>query len=395
MKFDQQENFLILKALFLDKELKHQESVETYKKLYNLTKNQEYLLEGLLIAYEKNLPSFVEIFKLGDKNLQNSVEFLKIKINHLVNINKLSQSLEVAKKIVALEKNSENYHILGSIQEYMGLNSSALQNYKISYEMDKNQDSLLKMAKMFLYKLNDEKSAIEILETHRRLNGCTQAICTVLADIYQQNKNYPSMIEIYQDLYEVTKKTVFLDYILEFYLYFKDTKRAKKILEKYNYQNKILIELYGYDNEFDKAIKKANESFKNTNDLEFLALEAMYLYEKNIPNISDNDLKEVVDKFSKSVPNLDMDIYDNFYGYVLIDHNIDINKGMEFVNKALLKQPNSPFYLDSLAWGYYKLNDCKKAYEVIKNINPNENNFFEHLDFKEHMNAINECLNKK
>jgi len=61
-------------------------------------------------------------------------------------------------------------------------------------------------------------------------------------------------------------------------------------------------------------------------------------------------------------------IYLNYLGYILIDYDIDPKKGIELVKQALNYKPHEWAYLDSLAWGYYKLHNCKKAYEIIKKI---------------------------
>ena len=54
----------------------------------------------------------------------------------------------------------------------------------------------------------------------------------------------------------------------------------------------------------------------------------------------------------------------NYLGYLLIDHDMDVKKGISLVKKALEKKPDNGYYLDSLAWGYYKLGDLKKAKEL-------------------------------
>lgn len=51
----------------------------------------------------------------------------------------------------------------------------------------------------------------------------------------------------------------------------------------------------------------------------------------------------------------------NFLGYSLIDYDLDIKRGMDFVRKALALDSGSVLYLDSLAWGYYKLGNCLEA----------------------------------
>ena len=57
----------------------------------------------------------------------------------------------------------------------------------------------------------------------------------------------------------------------------------------------------------------------------------------------------------------DDSIYLNYYGYTLIDKEVDIKKGMKIIEDALVQQPNNTYYLDSLAWGYYKNRDCDQS----------------------------------
>ena len=77
-------------------------------------------------------------------------------------------------------------------------------------------------------------------------------------------------------------------------------------------------------------------------------------------------------------------------GYVLIDHNIDVQEGMKYIEKVLLAQPNSSFYLDSLAWGYYKLGKCKKAKEIMNRVVTLEGG--DDPEVKKHVRIIDKCI---
>ena len=52
----------------------------------------------------------------------------------------------------------------------------------------------------------------------------------------------------------------------------------------------------------------------------------------------------------------------------MIDFDIDVKKGISLVKSALKTSPNNIAYLDSLAWGYYKLNRCKEALDIMKKV---------------------------
>ena len=56
----------------------------------------------------------------------------------------------------------------------------------------------------------------------------------------------------------------------------------------------------------------------------------------------------------------------NYQGYMLIDYGLDVNRGMQLVEKALHYEPKNPAFLDSLGWGYFKKKDYKKALEYLQ-----------------------------
>ena len=60
----------------------------------------------------------------------------------------------------------------------------------------------------------------------------------------------------------------------------------------------------------------------------------------------------------------------------LIDHDIDIKRGIKYVKEALKIEQVSSFYKDSLAWGYFKLRQCKKPkVKFFLNIAESSQNF--------------------
>jgi hypothetical protein len=84
----------------------------------------------------------------------------------------------------------------------------------------------------------------------------------------------------------------------------------------------------------------------------------------------------------------------NYLGYLLIDNDVDPEAGIVYVEAALEQEPDSPFYLDSLAWGYYKLGHCKEAdavmTKVLKAMHGEED-----PELEKHLKAIQECLKKQ
>ncbi|MCL2282603.1 MAG: hypothetical protein FWC26_04730 [Fibromonadales bacterium] len=58
----------------------------------------------------------------------------------------------------------------------------------------------------------------------------------------------------------------------------------------------------------------------------------------------------------------------NNLGYMLIDHDIDLSKGIALVDKALVYSPEERSYLDSKAWGFYKKGKYQEALEILEKL---------------------------
>jgi tetratricopeptide (TPR) repeat protein len=124
---------------------------------------------------------------------------------------------------------------------------------------------------------------------------------------------------------------------------------------------------------------------------------AKWLAEKGIltfENAEDkNDkkmIKEALSHFEKAFTlGNDDSLYLNYYGYTLIDKEVDVEKGIQILKDALVQQPNNTYYLDSLAWGYYKEGKCAKAYAFMKRVVDEEG--LDEPKIIEHWNAIKQC----
>ncbi|MDR2593854.1 MAG: hypothetical protein LBC87_03700 [Fibromonadaceae bacterium] len=58
----------------------------------------------------------------------------------------------------------------------------------------------------------------------------------------------------------------------------------------------------------------------------------------------------------------------NNLGYMLIDHDKDVNKGLSLVEKALHFMPEESSYLDSKAWGLYKVGKYEEALKILEKL---------------------------
>jgi tetratricopeptide (TPR) repeat protein len=72
----------------------------------------------------------------------------------------------------------------------------------------------------------------------------------------------------------------------------------------------------------------------------------------------------------------------NSMGYILADSNIDAVRGLRLCRKAVDRRPQSPAYLDSLGWAYFKNGELVEARTWLRralDIAPGEKEIREHF----------------
>jgi tetratricopeptide (TPR) repeat protein len=55
----------------------------------------------------------------------------------------------------------------------------------------------------------------------------------------------------------------------------------------------------------------------------------------------------------------------NYIGYLLADRGIRLEEAVDYVQRALVLDPNNGAYLDSLGWAFFKMNDLQKAEKYL------------------------------
>nr|MCR5506785.1 hypothetical protein [bacterium] len=72
----------------------------------------------------------------------------------------------------------------------------------------------------------------------------------------------------------------------------------------------------------------------------------------------------------------------NYYGYLLISKNIDLEKGLILVANAVTKEPTNSYFLDSYGWALFKSGDFEKAIitlQFAKSLQPKNPIISDHL----------------
>lgn len=395
-------DLFILMALDSQRNGDHKISFEYFKKLYNLTKDKKYL--EMCIKYSYLLKDFsqMEIFSKEafekSKNSEEQQLFIMQYILSLTMQEKFKEALYSANELLNKEQSARNYEIMAGIYYSMKDYTNALKYYESSYAIEQNEETLLRLVNILYSYLNQKDTALAYLETFLQQNGCQRQVCDKLMLIYQEQGNINGMLSILNKLYDkyksnddMTDTVNVIQNLIVSLLEKKDINEAILYLEKYKIDNEKLLNLYYQGGYLNKAVELTKELYNKTKNPELLGKIAMYRFEQaeNKKDVLDSVTANFELALSSGINNHS---FQNYYGYILIDFDIDIQKGIKLVKQALASSPNNIAYQDSLAWGYYKAGRCKEAYEImdkiVKLIGTNDK------EIKIHWEKIRECNNK-
>jgi tetratricopeptide (TPR) repeat protein len=217
-----------------------------------------------------------------------------------------------------------------------------------------------------------------------------------LIELYAREKKLDKVANLYKKLYKMDPQKYFLQKIIEISLYRNDIDGVISFLEHNRGNEEILFTFYKEKKKFQKAIDTAQKLYQKTQDAKWLAEEGMLVYEKAKRSraVDPHSLKRMQELLEAALKKgLKNALYLNYYGYTLIDHDLDIDRGVTLVKQALAEDPKNTYYLDSLAWGLYKKGSCDKAYEIMKGVVAEEG--LQEEEIRTHWDLIRKCTIKK
>ena len=386
------EDYLILTALEEQTNGNNEKAISIYKSLYEKSKKINYLIEATKISFLlNNSEQTYLLLKEAVQEAPKNEEVKRIEIGFLMKQGKYKEAEQKSLELLNESKNERNLKITGTIYLQVKSYSLALKYFESAYAINSDENSLLYIVDILYNYLDKKDDAIALLETHIRMHNCEKNSCFKLVEIYGKEKNINGLISTYKKLYKRFNNEEYAKKVIELFIYTKDKKNAIKFLEESGYNQEMLLDIYVSSNDFKRAYKVANILYQKSSNVVYLGKMAIYEYELNKKNITKKVLKSVSAKFEKVVYKVHEPLFYNYYGYLLIDHDIDIKKGIGLVNEALLKEPNSPFYLDSLAWGYYKQGKCKEAKKIMDKLIKNS----KEEELIMHSIKINRCVKTK
>ncbi len=381
--------------------LKNEKLINT--KNLNFMKNQ---LPGFNIIF-KNI-NYVKTVKTNDfsnitinKNTSNIFKLLifeDTKIENQVYLNMPKTNLSIIENILFLEylkrNNPENFN--KEINNFSLRFNYDIKTLKLYFDNQKNDNKKPNhkfiFANLFNYlsliltsKKNIPNSYLKILNEISHYIEPTQGNSNYfLAEIYSNEKNFKIALNKLNRIHE--NSFMFLYSRIKKYKILKIVNKNKsdlllKSIEKKFPENNEVLSLiannYRDQNKCDKAIKIYNklivqsENNYNYNYLKAVCLDKLNKWEQS--------KKILINLISKN-PN---DAYAlNYLSYSMAIRDEDLIKAKKLITKALEIEKNNGFFLDTLGWIQFKLNDIDKAVRSLQlaiEFEPNNSEIIDHL----------------
>jgi len=384
----------IIKAILYEQSGNFKVSNAYYKKLYHATNRDEYLLKELKTALYSGISS---------KNISKLEEYIAVHPRDVIAKRLLLSSYLYSKQYKMAQESSQSllldskepvdFELSANSYIFTKEYSKGIELLNEAYIRTKNENILLKITTILVNYMGKVSEATNRLEEHRLSQGCTERVCTQLIDIYVQQNKISKLQPLYAELYTATNKEIYAEKTIESFVYVKDYQGAINFL-KTTYQNDtMLYALYVDGKDFKNANKLSQKLIETTKEPKWYAESAMALYESSVDKNDKAMLAEVVKRFEEAIKHgIENTVYLNYYGYTLIDKDIDVAKGIRIIKKTLEEQPDNSYYLDSLAWGEYKLKHCEEALKLMKKVVDIEGLGEEEI--REHWNTINQNCKK-
>ena len=390
----QDEDSYILFGLRAEELHDYKTASDIFMTLYVKSNKKEYLyrsFENDLVA--KKYAKVVERVDILEKDMPFDAFLTRFKVISLIELGELEQALALSLVLTQKTEKADDYLLTSEIylkrQEY----ELALHYLEDAYKEKHNEKLVDKIALILYTNLGKKEEAITKLETHSRVLGCSELICARLAVFYANSSNLDALLATYLRLYELNKNPQIADKIVQIYQYKKEYILLVSFLEKSGVNNHLLLQLYSGAKNYKKAAVLAQKLYNESGEIDYLGESAIYEYE-GAEGIKDKKLlNSVVSKLEKVVLSGDKPLYLNYLGYLLIDHEIDVDQGVKYIQEVLKIKPDSAYYLDSLAWGYYKQGKCKAAQKIMNRVMKLDG--AEEAEVQSHIKVIDQCIKNK
>jgi tetratricopeptide (TPR) repeat protein len=387
-----EEDELLIFALDAQNHGRFDEALKYYTKLYDITDNVTYATLAIKNAVlVKDYESIKKLLDHAKANKEKDPTLDSYLVAYYIDKKKFKEAKELTDKLLSEDRSAKNLELSGLTYEGLEENQKALKFYKEAYEKNKSTYALLKMADLLYIKMDQKQRAIRLLETDVMINGCSESICSRLMQFYAYSKDAKGVTNTLKKLYIKTKNPALAERLVQIYASNHDYDEAISFLKETKFDDLLLLDIYTSKKDYYHAQKLAKELYEKGGNPALLAKSAILEYESSSNKNSKELLDSISKKFEKVIDILKDPLYYNYYGYLLIDHEVDVDKGIKLVKKALEMEPTSLFYIDSLAWGMYKKGNCKDAYKLLKPLSLKS----DEKEINDHIKTIEKCIEDK
>ena len=368
------ENQYIILALESENQRLYYDARELYIRLFEKTNNYEYLVKHLAISTQIKDYKIVKEYasKYYISNIKQEEIILRLYTFALFKLGDQKEALLNAQKLTNLFQNDVNYELLGTIYLQQKDYLKAYELFEKAFVLNKSANTFLNLTNIQYFNLSQKEEAISKIEQYIKENGHDFNLSMQLLAFYEKEQKTEKIIPLLKEMYTEYKKNnealMFskTKILLIKYIAKDNVGMAINFLEENKEEDEILLNLYKITNQPSKAYTLLGSLYANSNNLEYLGQQAIIEFE--MAEDKRKVLNSVITKFEKVVENIDNHIYENYLAYILIDFNINVSKGVTLVKKALEQEPNNLAYIDTLAWGQYKLKNCKEANKQMKRV---------------------------
>jgi len=390
--FDAEDTYIIF-ALRAEQVGDFKTAAKLFRQLYEKSQKREYLyryLKEKLIL--KEYDDVINIVNNLSKGTLDDSKLIRLEIIALIESDRLLEAKEFALALAKKTASVEDYLLVSEIYTKNKEYNLALKYLEGAYVKEYNEKLLDKMAVILYLNLGKKNEAIADLESHSRIHGCSKTICNRLISFYSNENDIDGLLSVYKRLYNKEKSEAVAEKIIQIYSYKREYVKLMNFLEENHVNDELLLQLYLSVKNYEKATLLAYKLYEESGDYSYLGQSAIYRYESYRKEVPKKVLMRVIKDLENVVKYEENTLFMNYLGYILIDHEIDVKKGLFYIKKVLKKQPDSAYYLDSLAWGYYKLGQCYKAKKVIDKVMKLD--VGDEPEVQQHLKKINSCIKK-
>ncbi|PAF50506.1 ATP-dependent nuclease subunit B [Helicobacter sp. 13S00477-4] len=373
-----------------------------YLVLYEETNNIAYAKQAAISAASMGDMQTATKLALLYQNTTKDTKDLptsKILVDGYIRMGDVKKAISLLESIKKQEDSLPVDNVLGTLYLSQKDFDKAFDLLDKYYNQTHDEEALGKIVTIYLVKDN-RVAALELLKSHLEKYGCSNEFCQKSLELLIQLNQIPLAADIFENIYKKSPTVENAKYLIWILVNQKKYKQAQEIAQSFPLNRHLLLDLYVAQKDFTSAAKQANLIYKEQKNPKYLALEAVYTFEtfaspkkKDVIEITKKLQKAIEDRKKAMSPKENLNTQDaffyNFLGYMLIDYDLDIKKGIDYVKVALEIDPGSISYVDSLAWGYYKLGNCMEAKKIFDTI-PNQQVEVE-SELKSHFKSIQDC----